>query len=186
MMNVYPSSKIVDICQFFHLPEDVSSTYLRMGVKEVYPWQRECIVSTGIADGDNLVYCAPTSGGKTLVSELLILRNALVLKKRAVFILPFVSLVIEKETHFKRVIKTYNRNCSIRHRVGVKSYHGDINGTKLRASDLIIICTIEKANLLINTLIQRRLTQSIGCVVIDELHSLGDSFNGYLLEILVR
>jgi len=44
----------------------------------------------------NLVYFAPTSGGKSIVSEILMLRAILGFKRRAMYILPYVSIVSEK------------------------------------------------------------------------------------------
>lgn len=169
-----------------HLPPEIALIYESIGIKSVYDWQYDCISTTGIADGDSLVYCAPTSGGKTLISELIILRSAMYLKKRAIFVLPYVSLVIEKEKYFSRILKKYNRYCKKQDKLKIKAYHSDINSNIIHHNELILICTIEKANILLNTLISKSLGNTIGCAVVDELHTLGDPFNGYLLEILIR
>lgn len=54
----------------------------------------------------------------------------------------------------------------------------------LKRADLAI-CTIEKANGLINRALEDGSLSDIGCVVVDELHLLGDPSRGYLLELLL-
>jgi DNA polymerase theta len=39
--------------------------------------QAECLNQPGVLEGANLVYCAPTSGGKSMVAEVLLLRRLL-------------------------------------------------------------------------------------------------------------
>ena len=56
------------------LPPAVVDRIVKRGVKTgaMYPWQRAAI-DCG-SDGSNLVYCAPTSGGKSLVAEVLLIK----------------------------------------------------------------------------------------------------------------
>lgn len=137
------------------IPKEVQRAYENTGLKTLYDWQKECLYSTNVLRGENLVYCAPTSGGKTLVAELVIFKTVLNLKKRAIFVLPYVSLVIEKERHFKRMINIFNRGQPYDQRIKIRGFYGDQVIKSRSYKENILICTIEKANGILNSLIQR-------------------------------
>ena len=49
----------------------------------------------------------------------------------------------------------------------------------------IAICTIEKANSLINRLIDDESIFDLGIIVIDELHMVNDEYRGYIIELIL-
>ncbi|XP_070322130.1 DNA polymerase theta isoform X1 [Odocoileus virginianus] len=159
------------------LPTAVLEKYHSFGVKKMFEWQAECLLLGQVLEGKNLVYSAPTSAGKTLVAELLILKRVLEMRKKALFILPFVSVAKEKKYYLQSLFQE----------VGIKvdGYMGSTSPTRHFSSLDIAVCTIERANGLINRLIEENKMDLLGMVVVDELHMLGDSHRGYLLELLL-
>ncbi|KAG1702420.1 DNA polymerase theta [Nymphon striatum] len=170
------TSELISICDL-SLPECIINCYKDNGVSKMYSWQAECLSKENVINGGNLVYAAPTSAGKTLVAEILMLKTVLERKKKAIMILPFVSLAREKMLSFQKLFQEAGVKVD-----GFMGSHSAIGG--LKACD-IVICTIEKANSLINRLLEEQRLNEIGLIAVDELHMIGDSHRGYLLELLL-
>ncbi|KAM6416701.1 DNA polymerase theta isoform 2-T2 [Pluvialis apricaria] len=159
------------------LPKAVLEKYHSLGVVQMFEWQAECLMLGRVLEGKNLVYSAPTSAGKTLVAELLILKRVLETRKKALLILPFVSVAKEKKCYLQALFQEVD--------VRVEGYMGSMSPAGRFSALDVAVCTIEKANGLINRLIEENKMDSLGVVVVDELHMLGDSHRGYLLELLL-
>ncbi|PSN38804.1 hypothetical protein C0J52_07902 [Blattella germanica] len=159
------------------LPETVLKRYELLGVVSMFPWQVECLSNSNVLSGGNLIYSAPTSAGKTLVAEMLIIKTVLEKKKKAILILPFVSVVREKMFYFQNLLSS--SGIRVEGLMGSHSLPGGFKNVD------IAVCTIEKANGLVNRLLEEGSLHKVGAVVVDELHLLGDSFRGYILELLL-
>lgn len=76
-----------------------------MGASLLYDWQAQALLQEGVLDGRNLVYCAPTSGGKSLVAEILALKRLYATQKAALLVLPYNSLCNEKSAHWEKILE---------------------------------------------------------------------------------
>lgn len=159
------------------LPAKVVEQYDMSGISSMFPWQAECLLLPNVLNGGNLVFSAPTSAGKTLVAELLTLKCVLERRKKVLFILPFVSIGQEKTSHFQKLFGCVNVKTG-----GFIGGHSPAGGL---ASVDIAVCTIEKANNIVNHLLEKGELAQVGAVVIDELHMIGEPHRGFLLELLI-
>jgi len=202
-----PELAVLSQLKSWSIPNTVIQRYERMKVKSLFPWQIECLtVDQGavLKNYRNLIYSAPTSGGKTLVAEILMLRqlsrhiaspgdaidNSLLdpslagrgpeRRHTVFFVVPFVALAEEKASYFQDIWQEMN--------IGVKAFHGDggdVSGNVLTEDVQIAVCTIERANILLTQLLDEGREDQLKMVVIDEIHMLSDAHRGFLLEVML-
>ncbi|XP_015698275.1 helicase and polymerase-containing protein TEBICHI [Oryza brachyantha] len=159
------------------LPPELCAIYMKKGISQLYPWQVECLLVEGVVEKRNLVYCASTSAGKSFVAEVLMLRRILFSGKMAILVLPYVSICAEKAEHLEQLLEPLGRH--------VRGFYGNQGGGSLPKDTSVAVCTIEKANSLVNKLLEDGRLSELGIIVIDELHMVGDQHRGYLLELML-
>lgn len=144
----------------------------------LYPWQA-CALMRVIGSGGNLVYCAPTSGGKSLVADVLLLRNLMATGRPGMVVLPYVALCEEKAARLERVMDTLPGALRVKRFFGTES-----SRTILDSDTGCLVCTIEKANTLVNRMIEEGVLHQLGTgkllvhVIFED--SLAGQFYAYL------
>ena len=195
---------------FDWLPSSVVDRYKSRKITRLYDWQEDLLNKEHVKFRGNFIYSLPTSGGKTLVSEILLLKTVYehgsrcpiqspskspstplrspshkkVQYQSGMLILPFVTLVEEKCAAFRSLIQGSTMdNCQ---EVIVESYFGTQGTSPPPPPPALYICTIEKANGVLNALFQSQRIHELQTVVIDEFHMIGESGGrGITLELLV-
>ncbi|KAJ5964092.1 Helicase C-terminal [Penicillium vulpinum] len=186
----------------YGLPPALTANFAALGVRSIYPWQASCLLARGLLSGErHLVYTAPTGGGKSLVADVLLLKRIIENPgRKALLVLPYVALVQEKLKWMRRIVQDVERNIpddeddskfprrrwkKLNKDIRVTGFFGGSRTTATWADTDIAVCTIEKANSLINSAIEECNIGELGVVVLDELHMLDDEHRGYLLELMV-
>ena len=159
-----PSSSLNPLLSLSHprygLPKSLVSNFASMGIEYIYPWQSSCLLGRGLLSGEkNLVYTAPTGGGKSLIADVLMLKKVLGgANSKAILVLPYVALVQEKISWLRNALDGVEKDSPMTSQVP-KRYSkclddrsvrvvGFFGGSKTRAtwSNVdIAVCTFEKA-----------------------------------------
>ncbi|KAK7084778.1 hypothetical protein SK128_001976 [Halocaridina rubra] len=175
--KIHQSGTEFELGPFFGLPSLVADVLEKQrGISKLYNWQEEC-VKKGCCSS-NLLFSLPTSGGKTLVAEILMLRQLLLKKRDVLLILPYVALVQEKVHGLSPF--GVELGFLIEEYAGSRGVFPPRTGRK---KHVLYVATIEKAAGLVNSLLENNRTDELGLVVADEVHMLGEgSGRGATLE----
>ena len=135
---------------------------------------QELAIAAGLLDGNNIIVAAPTASGKTLIGELAAMRSILMEGKKAVYIAPMRALVTEKFEELKSAYPYLKSAISM----------GDLDSGDqwLSEYDMLFVST-EKMDSLIRH--GAGWLSSVGCVIFDEVHMMGDLSRGPTLELLI-
>lgn len=144
----------------YGLPTKLVQNFSRLGINSIYPWQSKCILSGKLLNGQgNLVYTAPTGGGKSLVADILMIKKIIENPhKKAILVLPYVALVHEKLRWLRTVVDGVSKmaNSSSVQQASIWRKRGDEDSVRVVGlfggstctttwADMdIAVCTIEK------------------------------------------
>lgn len=134
------------------LPRNVIDYYASKGVERLFGWQAEALTQSPavLAGVRNLVYSAPTSAGKTMVADILLIKTLLDSHRargsgrggKALIILPYIAIAFEKTESLKPLMKRIGKR--------IDCFAGNVNPRGGFDRVAVAVCTIEKANNMLN------------------------------------
>lgn len=157
-----------------HSQQELIAELMRISKFEKLNPVQESALGDGALE-NNMVIAAPTASGKTFICEIAAVNCVLNKKKKVVYIVPLKALASEKYNEFKKY-----EALGIKTAISV----GDMDSADawLERYD-VIICTSEKMDSLLRH--GAAWVETIGLIVADEIHAIGDFGRGPTLEILL-
>lgn len=160
------------------LPQPAIDFLLAQGFSKLYPNQTDCI-DAGLLEGKSLLVSAPTASGKTLIAILATINYLSKNEGKVVYLSPLRALAAEKFNDFKKLEKIPIGR-KIKAQISTGDYESIDEG--LKNSDILIL-TNEKMDSIIRH--GSDWIDSIGLVIADEIHLIGDQDRGPTLEMIL-
>ena len=181
---------------------DIINLYKRYkSIKDLFDWQKEWLKLVNVMINNNsFVYSAPTSAGKSLISEIIMLKNIIEFPTKVVMVVfPNISLINEKEYYYKSLLKRIsylipeekNKDGKTKKKKKLEliCLHSGRNWFYNPDRTNLILWTIERANNFLNYIVgtegMSELSNRISCIIIDEFHMIGDLSRGYYVESII-
>jgi len=157
------------------IPSVIYQALKNRGIENLRSFQIEAF-QKGLLKGKNLVISAPTASGKTLLAEIVSVRNILLGKGKALYLVPLKALAQEFYENFRSWYGMAG--------VKIAMSTGDLDSPDYYLSGYDwIIATTEKVDSLLRH--GASWVRHISTIVVDELHMLGEPGRGATLEILL-
>ncbi len=184
-------NKLTDDEKIIKVEEIPSWMHVSFNIKAMPNFNRmqSKVVNTALYSDENMLVCAPTSSGKTVIAILTILNlmaqhreknGSINLKNfKIVFIAPMKALVKETVGNLSGRFAEFG--------MVVKEFSGDINLTKKELDETnIIVSTPEKWDIITRKTGERTFTDLVKLIIIDEIHLLHDTRGPVLESIVAR
>lgn len=158
--------------------DKISSFHSFMGYDSLFPPQ-QLAIDNGLLDGSNVLVTTPTASGKTLIAILAAIKS-LEKGKKVVYLTPLRSLAYEKFTDFNEIDKSKIFSRKIKIKISTGDYN--TSNTQLGNSDIVIL-TNEK----LDSILRQGVSwlSNVGLFISDEIHLIGDSERGSVLEMVL-
>ena len=131
----------------------------------------------GLFFRQSMLVISPSGSGKTLIGELAAINSIIESFGKAAYLVPLKALATEKYKHF---VKCYAR-LGIKIEISIGDY--DLPPEDLVDADLVVM-TYEKLDSMLRSS-RGLLSGTFGCLVIDEIHVMGEQERGPRLESLI-
>ncbi|SOV17890.1 DEAD box helicase, putative [Plasmodium sp. gorilla clade G2] len=128
---------------------------------------------------NNFLFKIPTGMGKTLIYDILIIRQVLYKGFRVILTLPTLSLINEKYEYYDKLFgdKTVSLN--------IKKFNSnDFTGYSYSLSTDLALCTFEQANTILSIIIKNNLKFNY-LFILDEIHYINNQKRGFYIESLL-
>lgn len=136
-------------------------------------------LENGALDNKNFLMVSSAGSGKTHIAEIIILDSFIKTTKQAVYLAPYNALVEQKTDDFKDLFESPQIGLKVS-KSTLEDEKDDL--AKLKESNIIVM-TYEKFDYFLRN--YPDFISSLGCVIIDEFHMIGEETRGPPLEILV-
>jgi replicative superfamily II helicase len=172
-----PTSSLERLLHGYKVNPQITARLREIGIKKFTTIQYFSVI-WDLFQGKNLLVCAATSAGKTLIGEMACINAILTKKQRCLYLVPLKALAHEKLESFKAHWTALG--------VQVEMSTGDMTILDRKAEEEklkkvhLLITTYERGDSIFRS--SPQWFETVGVVVVDEIHNIGEEGRGPRLE----